>query len=352
MPVANHEGARIRFASSFTPQGGGDVISGLNYNQNPLWTNTPHDNVVGVDIPDIAYQSASVTSRTNNQPVAAIGYRGIAAITDLIGSVDLTLEGILCWNVAASGLGADNSTPGYRPENLGINKKGLLDTDLDGFSAEWGMVLLETKGEDLTDEGKLACLYGLFLTSITYTFTANQSVTTNWNYVGYNCIWERASADLEDHVIDGTGTNFVPVSSKDVDIEVVFPTDLGLTISNIQNATFTGTLNRDEVYAVGSLAPIDRPLRRPFEVAVNFEVLADTAKLLNTFTPIYKWNNEADASNPNKIQVYAYRKNNAGVRTAKICGAPYQRPVDGSLRVSVGANSNAQMNTTGWILEV
>lgn len=352
MSVANHEGARIQFPTSFSPQSGG-VISGLNYNQDTDWfSTTPHANVVGVTIPDIAYQSASISSKTNNQAVAAIGYRGIAAITDLIGSVDLSLEGILCWNVAASGLGQDSTTAGYRPENLGLDKKGLLNKDLEDFASEWGMIQIETKGGDPDDDGKLCCLYGMFLTSVSYTFAANQAVSTSWNYVGYNCIWEDAAADLEDHVIEGTGVNFVPLNCQNVDIEVVFPTDLTMVIGNVQNASFNGTMNRDEIYAVGSFAPIDRPLRHPFEISVNFEVLADTAKLLNQFTPIYKWNNASDPSSPHKIQVYAYRKDENGTRTAKICGAPYQRPVDGSLRITVGANSNATMNTTGWMMEI
>jgi len=360
MSVANHEGANIRFPATFTPANSA-IISGMNMNYPDDYPNGKI-NVIGVDIPVIAYQSATVTTRPNTQPVSAIGYRGVAAISDLQGSVEVGLEGILVW-ATPSGAGGleDSSDPGYRTANLGLTKKGLLDHDLYDYVSEWGMIVVETRGADSNDNGKRVCNYGMFLTSVSYTFAQNTSVTTSWNFVGYNAVWEDSDFSYDPDAVQsnklilGQGNNFVPLTSKDIDLVALYPTISGTdTLGDVQSVTFNATINRDEVYRLGDVAPFDRPVRFPFEVSANVEVLADSSEFLEKVTPSYKWNRTAAEQldgngDVNKMEIYVYRNDypSAGQKV-KICGAPYQRPVDGSMRISVGANSTCSISTTGW----
>lgn len=332
MSVANHEGSRILFPSTF------QTLDDEMKNEN----GGTHSNVVGEDIPDIAYQSVTVTSRTNTQPISAIGYRGVAAISDLIGTVEVALEGILCYTSSVY----TNASP---------SGKGLLDKSLYDFVSQWGGIVVQTKGQDndgtnQTDDGRFCATYGMFLTSVSYTFAQNTNVTTTWNFVGYNCIWgDLSSTDVTPTL--GTGTNLVPLTSQNIDVEMRYA-GVVIPMEGVQSVTFNATLNRDEVYQLGTKGPFDRPVRFPFDVTATIEVLADYAEMLNNITPTYTWNNEANPNSPNKIEIYVYRKDGAGNRTAKICGAPYQRPSEGSLRVSVGANSTCTINTTGWEFEL
>lgn len=346
MGVANHEGSRLRFPAT------GFVFDNITYTTDMQNKNgTIHNNVIGQDIPDIAYQSATISSRTNNRAISAIGYRGVAGIVDLIGTVEASLEGILSYG---SGVYTHQATP--------TAASGLLQKTLYDFISQWGGIVIDTKGEDTGDLGKAVCAYGLFLTSITYNFQQNTEVTTTWNFVGYNCKWASSDFSYATDLIIGTGTELNPLSSKDCAIEVIFPgINTATTSIGVQSVSITANLNREEIYALGSLAPIDRPVTYPFEVTANLEVLADTSPLINKYTPDYKWNNAADRTSPNKIQVYVYKKSNpdqvsafvpANDAEAKICGCPYQRPVDGSMRIGVGANSTTTLNTTGWHFEL
>jgi len=333
MAVANHEGSKILFPSSFLTYS--DEMKNENGGQ--------HANVVGEDIPDIAYQSVTITSRTNTQPISAIGYQGVAAISDLVGTVEVAMEGILCY---ASGV--------YTA--AGTSAKGLLDKDLYDFTSQWGGIVVQTKGQDTsdgttqTDTGRQCCAYGMFLTSVSYTFQQNTNVTTTWNFVGYNCVWADLTATTITPVV-GTGINLVPLTSQHIDIDLFYH-NVSVPVDGVQSVTFNATLNRDEVFELGTKGPFDRPVRFPFEVTASVEVLADYADMLNEVTPTYTWNNESTPSTPNSIKIFVYRKNSVGTRIAKICGAPYQRPTEGSLRVAVGANSTSTINTTGWLFEL
>lgn len=312
MSVANHEGGKIAFAGSNLNGGA-------------------HAPTIGRDIHDLAYQTASVTSRTNNETITAIGYRGVAAISDLIGSVECSLEGILCMNA--------DFTP-----YLNRGAKGLLNMDLNDVVSQWGDIIVETRGEDLADTGQKATMSEMYVTGISFTFNQNASVTSTWNFVGYSCTWADSLFDYTNDLIIGTGTQFKPLTAKDVELAVVAPN--AATAAGIQSVSFNATLNRTEVYQLGTLAPIDRPVTYPFEVTMNVEALADESTLVRNVTPTYEWNT-ADPASPNKFEVYVNHKSSG----QRICGCPYARPVDGSLNVSVGNNSTITMSFSGWSLE-
>ena len=312
MSVANHEGSKITF-------------SGQNLN------GTSHSPTIGVDIHDIAFQTASVSSKTNNEPITAIGYRGVAAISDLIGSVECSLDGILTMN------------PDFTPY-LNRGTKGLLNKDLNDLVSQWGDIVIETRGEDDEDNGQKCTMSEMYVTGTTFNFSQNASVTTTWNFVGYNCTWEDSLFDYDTDLVIADGTQFTPLASKDVTLTVTAPTG---TAAGIQSVSFSATLNRTEVYEIGTLAPIDRPVTYPFEVTMNIEALADESTLLRNITPTYKWNNPSNPSTPNSFGVFVDHKESG----QRICGSPYARPVDGSLNVSVGNNSSVTMSFSGWSFE-
>jgi len=311
MAVANHEGSKIEFA-----QGDADIAP-----------------VVGQHIHDFAFQSATITARTNTETVPAIGFRGVAAITDLIGTVELALDGILTYE----GAGANYPNKGAA---------GLLDTDLYSLVSLFGNIVIDTRGEDTLDVGQKCTMSGMYVTGVSFTFNQNASATSTWNFVGYDCEWEDSDFDFTADMTVGTGINFTPLASKDVELSITAPTG---DASGVQSVNFNATINRTEVYQLGTLAPIDRPVTFPFEVTASIEMLADTASLVRNVTPNYTWNNSATPAIPNSFLIAVDHKDNpAGQR---IVGAPLMRPVDGTLTVSVGNNSTVTISFTGWNLE-
>lgn len=314
MAVANHEGSRIQF-------------TGSNLN------GTSHTPEIGKDIHEVAYQSANITVRTNNQPVAAIGYRGVAAISDLIGTVECSLEGILTVN------------PSDFSPYLNRGEKGLLNTDLNSIVSQFGDIVIDTLGEDVGDVGQKCTMTGMFMTGISFSFQQNSSVTATYNFVGYDCTWGDSDFDFNNDLIIGTGCEFIPITSKDVELVVEAPEG---DATGIQSVNFNASINRTEIYELGSLAPVDRPVTFPFEVTASIEALADTASLIRGVTPNYKWNNsDTSQCDPNVYRIYV----NYIAGNQRIVGAPYMRPTDGSMAISVGNNSTVNMSFTGWSLE-
>jgi hypothetical protein len=314
MAVANHEGSKIQF-------------TGVNEN------GTPHAPEIGRDIHEIAYQSANVTVRTNNEPISAIGFRGVAAVSDLIGTVELALDGILTVD------------PSDFSPYLNRGPLGLLNTNLNSIVSKFGDIIVDTLGEDIDDVGLKCSMSGMFATGISFSFQQNASVTTTWNFVGYNCEWEDSDFDFGIDLVVGTGVNFIPISSKDVQLSVIAPEG---DAAGVQSVTFNATINRTEVFELGTLEPVDRPVTFPFEVTATIEALADTASLVRGITPNYKWNNPATPSSPNVYQI------NVDYITSgpqRLVGAPYMRPTDSTMAVSVGNNSTVTMTFTGWDLE-
>lgn len=315
MAVANHEGSKIEF-------------TGTNLN------GTPHAPEIGRDIHEIAYQSANITVRTNNEPISSIGCRGVAAISDLIGTVELALDGIITVDPAD-----------FSPY-LNRGALGLLNTTLNSIVSQFGDIVIDTLGEDVTDVGQKCTMRGMFVTGIAFSFQQNATVTTTWNFIGYDCEWGDSDFDFATDLCIGDGVVFTPISSKDVSLTVVAPQG---DAAGVQSVTFNATINRTEVFELGTLEPIDRPVTFPFEVTATIEALADTASLVRGITPNYKWNNPTTPSSPNVYQI------NVDYITSgpqRIVGAPYMRPTDATMAVSVGNNSTVTMTFSGWDLEM
>lgn len=320
MAVANHEGGKIEF-------------TGTNEN------GTPHPPVVGEDIHDIAWQSATITARTNTDPIQAIGVRGIAAITDLIGTVEASLSGIVT----------------YEPNHANYplaGADGLLDKTLGDFVSQFGNIVCETRGEDVTDTGQKVTCLNMFLTGVSVSVEQNSSVTADWSFVGYDNTWEDSDFDFGDpnDLEIGTGCNFVPLSSKDIEMIVTANHADGFASAGfeLQSISIQATINRTEIYVIGEQAPIDRPVTLPFDVTVNAESLADGGQLIRNFKPTYVWNAGPGKCDNNSFDVVVRHKTDL----QNICGAKNLRPVDGSLSVSVGNNSTTSMSFSGWDMDL
>jgi len=326
MAVANHEGAKIQFLKTLT--------------SNPL--------LIGQDVHDVAWQSATVTTRTNQEDILAIGVRGVAAITDNIGSVEATLSGIISYEPGGAN---------YPNKVTGPGGFGLLNKTLNDFVSVHCDIILETRGADALDTGQFVEMLQMFVTGITINIEQNASVTTDWSWIGYSATWadsffsynEAPSGDLE----IGEGCNFVPLSSKDIRLLAVANHPANTTTGagfQLQTITFSATINRTEIYVIGQRAPIDRPVQLPFDVTASAESLADGGDLIRNFYPEYVWNRGPGPCDNDSFNLFVEHTSDPDGQ--RICSALNMRPVDGSLSVSVGNNSTTSMTFTGWDLYI
>lgn len=291
MTVANHE-----FAQVVPPSGITDfAVSGY-----CLW------------------QTATVTTRVNTEPVSAIGFKGVAAITSLVGSVDVSLNG-------------------YIRETEGLGKS-LGESSL-WAEMDMGPITIQTR--DPRDDpnhpgnevgGPKATITGCYLSSVNLTFRAQQAMEATLNYVCDTVAWSAADGGLEP----------IDLGLDTIDLPTFWQISVSgenIALKDVISATFDGTVNREDVYIIGQKIPVDRPVLHPFDVRVTIETLAGQADLAE-FVTDYLWG----ASTRFVVRVIPSGGGN------DYAAASGLRPVDGGVNISVGANSTSTLTFAGWDL--
>lgn len=289
MVVANHEFAQVIAPSGITTH----AASGY-----ALW------------------QTATVTTRVNTEQVSAIGYKGVVAITSLLGTVDVSLNG-------------------YIRESQGLGK-ALTDPDL-WIENDLGQITIQTRDpqDDPNDPGNevggpKAVITGVYLTSLNLTFRAQAAMETTFNFACDSVDWQASDVDLEP--ID-LGVNTLDLPS----FWSVVVSGTNVNIYDATSVTFDATLNRNEVYILGQKTPVDRPVEHPFDVRVTVETLAGRADLANKFVTDYIWDRTG----------YTVRVSPSGGGN-DYAAASGLRPTDGGINISVGANSTSTLTFSGW----
>lgn len=281
----------------------------------------------GNHIPDCLWQSASVTARVNTEQVPAIGYKGIAAISSLVGSVDLSLNGYV---TSAAG-------QGYNLETF----EAVLASP----------IIIETFDPDATEDrvvgvdifasgGPRATVSGCYISSINYNFRAQQAIETTWNFVCDDVTWETITG-LTSGPIDGDGTVDLPTFYQ------IVVSGTGLGLQNVTACTFDGTINREDVYIIGRKTPIDRPVQHPYDVRVTIETLAATVGQDNNFQTKFVEDYDWDGGSGSiTVRVDPTGGGNP------YCLASGLRPVDGGFSVNVGQNSVSTLTLAGFNMTI
>lgn len=356
MAVANHEGSLLSFPGAsgwFThslgvPGGGlndgtavgsvaGSLASVLNYG-------TPFPNSSGVIgnlqgsasvhvinsglILAQAIQNVTVGVNVVSEPVLVVGHTGHAGFGNRAGTVDITIEAIV-----TSGLPMGKALTDY--ENA---FPGLLTFDT-------------TDGAVIGAIGRRGVASGLFMNSLTYTFTQNGNITMAMGMVGDGVLWfPLTSPQGMDIDIEHTPATWDTVKLGSPIAGVII-------LSGVQTCTVSASMTRDLIYEVGTFLPIDKPSTHPHNVTVSLNSLANSVQLADWLN---KFATDFNAGNQNNLvtltvsaQGYLANREADAVdrRDVTWITASGLRPTQATLAQAVGANSTIDLSFTGSSLK-
>lgn len=299
--------------------------------------------------PECLWQTATVSPRTDTEPVPGIGFEGAATVQSRTGSVDISLEGFIIGEPGGAG-----------------NEKTLNDLDAkmsDGATDYYTMTLMtfcddyEHGGTGLpfADSPATIChVTGLWCNSITFTAEANAPMRFSTTIVGDACTWSTC--------VGVTPIDVFAAGYAGDDIELKMAKDITLTLNTSSPAnddqssyddppaadyqmaalscTVTGNVGRRDAYVIGLETPFARIAQRPHEVTAAVEVYSSNLRdLEGVFNPNFTW----DPDNTATVTVTSDAGNTYFTATQL-------RPSDASLNVNVGADVTTTLNFSGWKL--
>ena len=312
MPVANHEGSLVSIpglSGFFTHTLDGTLNYGAAY------PNTPNS-ASGIILAQ-AIQSVSITQNVNAEPLPVIGHVGHAGWGKRAGTVDVQIEAVL--------------TSGYP---LG---KRLTDYEAD---IPGNLTLDTTDGQTLNAVGRRALVSGMAITSIAFNFAQNANSTLSVGLIGEGTTWFPLTSPVGMDI----DIEHAPLTWDTVDLSC--PVAGLIRLSGIQTATFSATLNRDQIFEVGTFDAIDKPVTHPNNVSVSLEALANSVVIqswLDKFVSNFDVTNSA-----NLVTAKVRRQGNA---TADWIVASGLHPTAATLNAATGSNSMLSLSFTGTSLE-
>lgn len=325
MAVANHEASMIDFPAL---QG---IFDPKYRKTTPGWlpTNTGVVQIPFSGVQAEAVQSVAITSRNAAENLLAVGYKGHAGYSKRFGGVDVTIDAVLTNNVNVSG------AAGYQLSDF--------DSKLNGNSTS-GILVVYTTNSTL---GRVATVSGLYVSSISYTFNANDNSTTSWSFVGDGVIWsgytvatQGAKGNTDYHCVD-------PLTWDEVHI---YDGANAVVLTGVQSATFAANINRSDVFQIGQFEPYDRSVQYPYDVTVSINTLANDVRLTNwwdKFVPNYDPMSDCGGGLVIKVRTQSI----AGQAAARdFIIASGLRPTTATLNAAVGSNSTVALNFQGTSL--
>lgn len=212
----------------------------------------------GVGYPDAAVQSVSVTTQSPRNPLSALGYKGVVGFIRQPDTADVTVEEFLPANVTHWSTATAASPP------TGTTK--LQDVAV---------------ADDLNPEGvDIAGALGCVLTGVTFNFNAGQPARVTWTYLGKGGL---AALNEVANPTHGTGEEKTVLLWEDVNL-VTGSLNLDFSkgpISGIQSVTFTGTINKDTLFALGTSGVYQHVTTFPTNVSVNIESYENLTQATN-----------------------------------------------------------------------
>lgn len=271
-----------------------------------------------------AVQTIAITSRNAAENLLAVGYRGHAGYSKRFGGVDVNIDAVFTDNAAVSG------AYGYQLSDFDNRLSGLLSVITTNSSV-----------------GKKVIVSGLYVTSITHSFTQNANCTTAWTFVGDGIAYENylvstsgAAGNKDYHCVN-------PLTWDEVHI---YDNNNAVVLTGVQTATFTANINRSEVFQIGQFEPFDRTVQYPYNVTVAINTLSDEVNLTNwwaKFIPTY--DPMSDCAGGLVIKVRTNSIANAGTARDFIIASGL-RPTTSTLNNAVGSNATVALNFEGTSL--
>lgn len=199
----------------------------------------------GVGYTQAAVQSVSVTTQSPRNPLSALGYKGVVGFIKQPDTADVTVEEFL-------------------PVSLSHFSSATVVVP-SGTSKLANVAVADDENPDGTD---IAGAVGCVLTGVTFNFVAGQPGRVTWNYLGKGGL---ATLDTTTPVL-GTGEEKTVLLWENVNIVtgslngyLTFP------VSGVQSATFTGTINKDTLFALGTSGVFQHVTTFPTNVTVTLE---------------------------------------------------------------------------------
>lgn len=271
-----------------------------------------------------AVQTIGITSRPASDPLLAVGYKGHAGYSKRYGGVDLTIDAVLTDNV---------------------NVSGAYGYDLSDFESKLvGNFSCITTNRT---NGKKVNVTGIYVNQITFNFNANDNCTTSWGFVA-------DGVSYEDYVTAESGV------VGDIDYHCVNPLTWdevhihdgvnNIILTGVQSATFTASLNRQDIFEIGQFEPYDRSVTHPYDVSVSINTLANDVRLTNWWDKfVASYDPSDDCANGLIVKIMTQSIAGHGSEREFIIASGL-RPTNSTLNVAVGSNSTVALNFGGTSL--
>lgn len=213
----------------------------------PALSHANFEKPTGVGYPTAAVQSVSVTTQTPRNPLSALGYKGIVGFIKQPDTADVTVEEFLPADV-----------------KLWTSATGVAASGFATFNISDIAVADDENPTGTAIAGAIGCV----LTGVTFSFVAGQPCRVSWNYLGKGGL---ASLDSTTP-ITGTGEEKTVLLWENVNIaNNSLQGYLTYPVSGVQSATFTGTINKDTLFALGTSGVYQHVTTFPTNVSVTLE---------------------------------------------------------------------------------
>lgn len=271
-----------------------------------------------------AVQTVSITSRVAADNLLAIGTKGHAGYSHKFGGVDVNIDAVMTDNVNVSG------AYGYQ---------------LSDFESKLGgkLVLITTN----SSVGKKITVSGLYVNSMNFNFSANANVTTAWTLVGDDVLYEAWDVPTSGVVGNSSYSCVNPLTWDEIHL---LNGCSGVSLTGVQSATFSATLNRTEIFQIGQFTPYDRSVTHPYVVTVSINTLANDVALVDWWDKFRTSYNPMDAclGGCGGVTIKVMTQPLAsGAITREFIVASGLRPTTSTLNAAVGSNSTVVLNFEG-----
>jgi len=201
-------------------------------------------------------EGVTITPRVESQGLVVVGLAGMGGREFSLGSVDVTVDAVV----------TSGRRMGKTLADLVPTLSGLEVISTDGFNT-FGPIA-----------GRKAHVSGLSITSLNFSFDANNNAAVSMGLIGDGVTWS------------------LPTSPQGTDIDLehtpalcnLFRVQYGSTdifVSGLQSASFAATLNREPVFQLGDVLPfgaqnqVTRPVRWPPQVNVSLSAFSNHVRL-------------------------------------------------------------------------
>jgi hypothetical protein len=201
----------------------------------------------GVGYAAAAVQSVSITTQSPRNPLSALGYKGVVGFIKQPDTADVTVEefipiGLRQWTTAV-GVAASGATTDTLSDVAVTDDENPEGTDIGGAT-------------------------GCVLTGVTFAFVAGQPARATWNYLGKGGL---AALDQVTPTL-GTGEEKTVLLWETVNLSNDSLNGFLTTpVSGVQSVTFTGTINKDTLFALGTSGVFQHVTTFPTNVNVTLE---------------------------------------------------------------------------------